>query len=164
MATTQFKGNPAHTVGSLPQVGQTLPDFVLVDNGLADVTLATYAGKKKVLNIFPSVGTGICSASVRTFNQKAGSLDNTVILNISMDLPFAQKQFCGAEGIEAAITLSAFRSAFGQDYGVTLADSPFKGLLARVVIVANAANVVTYVELVSDIVVEPNYEAALAAL
>lgn len=164
MANTQFKGNPAHTVGTLPEVGQTLPDFTLVDNGLGEVTLATYAGKKKVISIFPSLDTGVCAAAVRTFNQKAGNLENTVILNVSCDLPFAQKRFCGAEGIEAAVTASAFRSSFPEDYGIRLTDTPLKGLCARAVIVANEANVITYVELVSEITTEPNYEAALAAL
>ncbi len=164
MATTQFKGNPAQTVGALPQVGQTAPDFVLVDNGLADVTLATYAGKKKVISIFPSVDTGVCAAAVRAFNKKAGELSNTVILNVSCDLPFAQKRFCGAEGIEAAVTVSAFRSSFPEDYGIRLVDSPLKGLCARAVLVLNEQNVVTYVELVSEVTTEPNYEAAFAAL
>ncbi len=164
MATTAFKGNPAHTVGNLPQVGQTLPDFTLVDNGLAEVTLATYAGKKKVISIFPSLDTGVCATAVRTFNQKAAQLNNTVILNISCDLPFAQKRFCGAEGIEAAVTLSAFRSSFPEDYGIRLTDCPLKGLCARAVIVVDEHNKIKYVELVSEITTEPNYDAALAAL
>ena len=164
MATTNFKGNPAHTNADLPRVGQSLSDFTLVDINLAEVNLAAYAGKKKVISIFPSVDTGVCSTAVRTFNQRAAALTNTVILNISCDLPLAQKRFCGAEGIEAAITLSAFRSNFPETYGVRLVDSPFKGLCARTVIVADEHNVIRYVELVDDIVHEPNYDAALQAL
>ena len=164
MATTAFKGNPAHTVGTLPKVGDKLPAFTLVDNGLSEVTLETYSGKKKVISIFPSLDTGVCAAALRTFNQKAAGLENTVILNVSCDLPFAQKRFCGAEGIEAAITASAFRSSLPDDYGVRLTDSPLKGLCARAVIVADASNTITYVELVPEITTEPNYEAALKAL
>lgn len=164
MATITFKSEPVTTTGTLPQAGQTAPDFHLVRSDLKEISLENYAGKRKVLNIFPSVDTGVCATSVRTFNQKAAGLQNTVVLNISKDLPFALKRFCGAEGIENVETLSAFRSQFSQDYGVELEGSPLKGLCSRAVIVLNETNQVIYTEQVPEITQEPNYEAALAVL
>ncbi|WP_018626715.1 thiol peroxidase [Niabella aurantiaca] len=164
MAEIMLKANPVTTVGTLPGKGSKLKDFTLVNAGLAEKKLADYAGKKVVLNIFPSVDTGVCAASVRKFNEKAAALDNTVVLNISKDLPFALNRFCAAEGISNVETLSDFRGHFGDDYGVTFADSPMKGLLSRAVIVANANGEVVYTEQVPEITTEPDYEAALAAL
>ncbi|MFC6154405.1 thiol peroxidase [Nocardioides yefusunii] len=164
MATTAFKGNPVSTVGELPAVGQKAPEFTVVGEGLADVTTASLAGKRVVLNIFPSVDTGVCAASVRTFNELASKLENTTVLNVSADLPFAQARFCGAEGIENVAVGSTFRSTFGADFGVSMVDGPLAGLLARSVVVLDESGVVTHVELVDDITHEPNYDAAVAAL
>nr|BFD65384.1 thiol peroxidase [Bdellovibrio sp. HAGR004] len=164
MASITLKGNPVKTSGFLPDKGTKAKDFSLVRNDLSEVNLATYAGKKKVLNIFPSVDTGTCAASVRRFNQEAAKLDNTVVLNISADLPFAQARFCGAEGIKNCETVSSFRSNFGQDWGVQIADSPLAGLLSRAVVTLSEDNKVLHVEQVAEIVDEPNYEAALASL
>lgn len=164
MATTALKGNPVHTVGDLPTVGSQAPAYQLVGAGLSEVTNADQAGKRVVLNIFPSVDTGICAESVRRFNELAADLDNTVVLNVSADLPFAQARFCGAEGIDNVVVGSAFRSDFGRDYGVTLVDGPMAGLLARSVIVLDTEGKVTYVQLVDEITTEPDYDAALAAL
>ncbi|WP_110241681.1 thiol peroxidase [Nocardioides gilvus] len=164
MAITAFKGNPVHTVGDLPAVGSQAPAYQLVGAGLSDLTDADQTGKRVVLNIFPSVDTGICAESVRRFNEVAGDLDNTVVLNVSADLPFAQARFCGAEGIDNVVVGSAFRSDFGQTYGVTMTDGPMAGLLARSVIVVDTDGTVTYVQLVDEITTEPDYDAALAAL
>ncbi|MGJ7031460.1 thiol peroxidase [Niabella hirudinis] len=164
MTEITLKGNPVTTAGSLPGKGSKLKDFTLVNAGLTEKKLSDYAGKKVVLNIFPSVDTGVCAASVRKFNEKAAALEDTVVLNISKDLPFALNRFCAAEGISNVETLSDFRGNFGNDYGVTFADSPMKGLLSRAVIVANAAGEVVYTEQVPEITTEPNYEAALTAL
>nr|BFD58172.1 thiol peroxidase [Bdellovibrio sp. CKG001]BFD61599.1 thiol peroxidase [Bdellovibrio sp. HM001] len=164
MASITLKGNPVKTSGFLPEKGTKAKDFSLVRNDLSEVNLASYAGKKKVLNIFPSVDTGTCAASVRRFNQEAAKLDNTVVLNISADLPFAQARFCGAEGIKNCETVSSFRSNFGQDWGVQIADSPLAGLLSRAVVTLSEDNKVLHVEQVAEIVDEPNYEAALASL
>lgn len=164
MADITFAGNPVHTVGELPAVGSAAPAFTLTDTDLNDVTLDSLAGKRVVLNIFPSVDTGVCAASVRTFNEKATGLDNTVVLNASMDLPFALGRFCGAEGIDNAQSASAFRSTFGDDYQVRMADGPLAGLLSRAVVVIDTDGKVLYTEQVSEIGQEPNYEAALAAL
>jgi thiol peroxidase len=165
MATTHFKGTPVETNGALPAVGSKLPDFSLVRADLGTATLADYAGKKLVLNIFPSIDTGICAMSVRAFNAKAGGLENTVVLCISKDLPFAAKRFCGAEGLDKVVTGSTFRDdGFEKAYGLRLTGSPLAGLLARAVIVADADGVVRHVELVNEITTEPNYDAALAAL
>lgn len=166
MSTVTLKGNPVQIGGNLPQKGQTAPDFNLADKTRADVTLANFAGKRKVLNIFPSIDTPTCATSVRTFNQKASSLDNTVVLCISADLPFAQNRFCGAEGIENVATLSTFRNtaAFANSYGVAINDSSLAGLTARAVVVLDENNKVLHSELVSEITNEPNYEAAIAAL
>ena len=164
MANTMFKGNPAQTSGDLPKVGSKLPDFKLVKNDLSEATLASYAGKFKVISVFPSVDTGVCAASVRKFNQEAARLKNAVVLNVSMDLPFAQKRFCGAEGIQNVETLSAFRSSFAQDFGLKLSNTPLAGLCARAVFVVNPDNTVLHSELVPEITQEPNYDAALKNL
>lgn len=164
MATISLKGNPVHTAGQLPEKGSTVQDFKLVKSDLSEATLQSYAGKNKVLNIFPSVDTGTCAASVRRFNQEAAKLNNTVVLNISADLPFAQARFCGAEGIKNCESLSSFRSDFGKAWGLEMTDSPLKGLLSRAVIVLSPDNRVLYTEQVGDIVNEPNYAGALTAL
>lgn len=165
MSTTiTLKGNEVHTIGALPSVGTTVKDFALVDSGLNVKTLETFEGKKKVFNIFPSIDTPTCAASSRKFNEEASKLDNTVIINVSKDLPFALGRFCAAEGLNNVETLSDFRSSFGDDYEVTITDSPLKGLLSRAVIVTDENNKVVYTEQVSEIANEPNYDAALAAL
>ena len=163
MAKITLKGNPVTTCGELPAVGSKATGFKLVKSDMAEVTLDSYAGKKKILNIFPSVDTGTCSMSVRKFNEKAAGLKNTVVLCISADLPFAHKRFCGAEGIANVDSLSTFRSSFAKEYGLELTDSPLKGLCSRVVIVLDENNKVLYTEQVADIVNEPNYEKALQA-
>jgi thioredoxin-dependent peroxiredoxin len=165
MAHTKLGPNPANTVGELPSANSSAPAFVLTANDMKDVSLKDFAGKNVVLNIFPSVDTGVCATSVREFNKRVASMDNTVILCISKDLPFAQKRFCGAEGIDKAITLSDFRSrGFGKAYGVELIDSGFAGLFARAVVVIDPAGKVKHTELVPQIGEEPNYEAALKAM
>ncbi|THV56904.1 thiol peroxidase [Chryseobacterium candidae] len=165
MSTTiTLKGNEVHTIGTLPSVGSTVKDFTLVDSGLAVKTLETFAGKKKVFNIFPSIDTPTCAASSRKFNEEASKLDNTVIINVSKDLPFALGRFCAAEGLNNVETLSDFRGSFGDDYEVTITDSPLKGLLSRAVIVTDENNKIVYTEQVPEIADEPNYDAALAAL
>jgi thiol peroxidase len=164
MANITLKGGAVHTSGTLPAVGSTVSDFKLVRNNLSEVTLNDFAGKIKVLNIFPSVDTGTCAASVRHFNVEAAKLNNAVVLNISADLPFAQARFCGAEGIKNCETLSSFRSTFGKDYGLQITDSPLAGLLSRSVIVLSADNKVLYTEQVGEIVDEPNYNAALKTI
>jgi thiol peroxidase len=164
MAKITLKGNPVNTLGDLPKVGTSAPDFKLVKSDLSEVTIQSYAGKKKVLNIFPSVDTPTCATSVRKFNERAAALKNTVVLNISADLPFAQKRFCGAEGISHAETLSSFRGTFAKDYQLEFTDSPLKGLCSRAVIILDESNKVLYTEQVSEIANEPNYEQALQAL
>ncbi len=165
MAQLNFKGNPVHTNGNLPKVGEKAPDFTLVKNDLSRASLSDYKGKKVVLNIFPSIDTGVCATSVRTFNQDAANLENTVVLCVSKDLPFANARFCGAEGISNVETLSDFDGgSFGANYEVQLVDGPLKGLLARSIVVINENGEVTHTELVSDIVNEPNYSAAISAL
>lgn len=164
MANITFRGTPANTVGNLPAVGAAAPAFTLTAADLSDKTLADFAGKRKVLNIFPSIDTGVCATSVRQFNQRAAALDNAVVLCIAADLPFAMARFCGAEGIDNVITLSSFRSGFAQDYGVAIADSPLRGLTARSVLVLDENNRVIYAQLVPEIKNEPDYDAALAAL
>lgn len=162
---TAFKGTPVNVAGAFVQVGTKAPDFRLITKGLGEYTLASAEGKSIVLNIFPSIDTGVCATSVRTFNKLAAGIPNTVVLAISRDLPFAQGRFCGAEGIENVITLSDFRNlGFAQDYGVLLEDGPLAGLLARCVVVINPAGEVVYTEMVPEITQEPNYEAALKAL
>lgn len=165
MATVTFKGTPINVNGTLPEVGTTAADFSLVAQDLSDKTLADFANKRKILNIFPSVDTSVCATSVRTFNEQASQLDNTVVLCISADLPFAQGRFCGAEGLDNVTMLSTMRGqSFLSDYGVAIAEGPMKGLAARAVVVIDENNKVSYVELVPDIAQEPNYEAALTAV
>ncbi|MFD1215181.1 thiol peroxidase [Microbulbifer celer] len=164
MAKVTMKGNPVETVGQLPAVGSKAPAFTLVQGDLSDLTLEDLAGKRIVLNIFPSVDTGTCATSVRTFNEKAASLDNAVVVCVSADLPFAMTRFCGAEGIENVKLGSVFRSDFGSDYGVTFKSGPLTGLLSRAVVVIDANGKVAYTEQVAEITEEPDYEAALAAL
>lgn len=164
MATITLKGNTIHTSGELPAVGTKAPDFTLVDDGLNQVSLSDVSGNAVVLNIFPSVDTGICAMSVRAFNEKAGDRKGTKVLNISMDLPFAHKRFCGAEGIDHALSLSAFRSSFADDYGLKISDGPMAGLCSRAVIVLDGDGIVRYTEQVPEIAQEPDYDAALAAL
>jgi len=165
MSTTiTLKGNEVHTIGQLPSVGTTIRDFALVDSGLQVKTLENFKGKKKVFNIFPSIDTPTCASSARKFNEEASALEDTVVINVSKDLPFALGRFCAAEGLNNVETLSDFRSSFGDDYEVTITDSPMKGLLSRAVIVTDADNKVVYTEQVPEIGNEPNYEAALAAL
>jgi thioredoxin-dependent peroxiredoxin len=164
MSTITLKGNPVHTAGDLPKTGTTAKDFHLVKSDLSETKLADYTGKKKVLNIFPSVDTPTCATSVRKFNQKAASLPNTVVLNISADLPFAQKRFCAAEGIQNVETLSTFRSTFAKDWGVQITDSPLAGLCSRAVVILDENNKVLYTEQVAEIANEPDYDKALTAL
>lgn len=163
MSEIKLKGNPIHIVGALPAVGTVAPDFTLTAVDLSDKQLSSFKGKKVILNIFPSVNTGVCAKSVREFNKDAAGLDNTVVLCISKDLPFAQAQFCGAEGIENVVMLSDFRSDFGKKYGVEIADSPMKGLLSRAVVVLDADGKIVYEEQVPEITQDPNFAAALAA-
>lgn len=165
MAKITLKGSPVNTIGDLLEVGKKAPEFELVKNDLTKAGLSDYAGSKVVLNIFPSLDTGTCAASVRAFNKAAANLDNTKVLCISRDLPFAQARFCGAEGIDKVETLSDFASGqFGKDYQLEMADGPLAHLHSRVVIVLNNNHEILYTEQVSDIVDEPNYEAALEAL
>ncbi|EYT62761.1 peroxidase [Dietzia sp. UCD-THP] len=164
MATTAFKGNPVTTSGELPAVGTTAPAFDLVGTDLAPVTSESLAGKRVVLNIFPSVDTGVCAQSVRTFNEKATDLDNTAVINVSADLPFALKRFSADEGIENASAGSTFRSDFASAYGVKMTDGPLAGLCARSVVVLDADGSVVYTQLVDEITTEPDYDSALAAL
>lgn len=165
MAQITLKGNKINTIGDLPQVGSQAKDFTLVGTDLSVKTLADFKGSRVVLNVFPSIDTGTCATSVRKFNEKASSLENTKVLCISRDLPFAQNRFCGAEGLENVINLSDFRNnSFGNDYGLTVVDGPLTGLHSRVVIVLDENGVVKYTEQVQEIVDEPNYEAALAVL
>jgi len=165
MATITLHGNAFSTNGDLPKPGSDAPGFRLVNGDLKDVTLHDYVGKKKVLNIFPSIDTPTCAMSVRKFNEKAAGHDDTVVLCISADLPFAQKRFCGAEGISNVQTLSLMRGAsFADEYGVSIENGPLAGLTARAVVVLNAANKVLHSELVTEVADEPNYDAALKAL
>ncbi len=165
MATITLKGNPINTVGELPNIGDQAKDFTLVKGDLSHVGLADFKGSKLVLNIFPSLDTGTCAASVRYFNKAASGLGNTKVLCISRDLPFAQSRFCGAEGIKNVITLSDFATGgFGKDYGLEIADGPMAGLHSRVVIIIDEGGKVAYTQQVPEIVDEPNYEGALAAL
>lgn len=164
MADITFQGDPITTVGNLPEKGAQAPAFTLVGTDLSDVELKNFAGKQLVINIFPSIDTGVCQASVRAFNEKAGGRDNTVVLNVSKDLPFAQERFCAAEGIDNVVSASAFRSSFGEDYGVTMTAGPLEGLLSRAVVVVDAEGSVVYTEQVPEIGQEPDYEAALGAL
>lgn len=165
MATITLGGNPVNTNGTLPETGTKAKDFNLVKTDLASASLADFAGSRLVLNIFPSIDTGTCAASVRQFNQKASALENTKVLCISRDLPFAQKRFCGAEGLENVINLSDFKDGqFGKDYGLELTDSKLQGLHSRAVIVIDENGTIVYSEQVPEIVDEPNYDAAIAVL
>ena len=165
MTKITLGGNPINTNGELPKAGTSAPDFELVKNDLSVASLADFKGSKLVLNIFPSIDTGTCATSVRTFNAKASALENTKVLCISRDLPFAQKRFCGAEGLENVVNLSDFKDgSFGKNYGLEMVDGPLAGLSSRVVIVLDENGTVTYAEQVPEIADEPNYEAALAAL
>jgi thioredoxin-dependent peroxiredoxin len=165
MATTTFKGSPIHTSGELPPVGSQAPDFLLVDDALNDIALANYAGKRKLLNIVPSLDTAVCATSTKRFNESAKSNPGTVFLIISADLPFAMKRFCAAEGTDNVIPLSMMRSrSFAKDYGVLIQDGPLAGITARAVVVLDENNKVVYTELVPEIAQEPDYSRALAAL
>ncbi|MCX6179799.1 MAG: thiol peroxidase [Chlorobiales bacterium] len=165
MAHISLKGNPVETVGTLPANGSEAPFFCLVKTDLSEAGPADFAGKRLVLNIFPSLDTSVCASSVRRFNQEAASLDNTVVLCISADLPFAQSRFCETEGLKNVVSLSVFRSPeFGRDYGVTIATGPLKGLLSRAVVIIDADGIVRYSEQVPEIVEEPDYSAALKVL
>lgn len=165
MSTITLGGNPVNTSGELPKIGSQLADFKLVKNDLSIATLADFAGKKVVFNIFPSIDTGTCAASVRKFNETASSLTNTVVLCVSRDLPFAQKRFCGAEGIENVVNLSDFKNgSFGTTNGLEITDGVLAGLHSRVVIVIDEKGTVLHTEQVQEIADEPNYEAALAVL
>lgn len=159
-----FGGKPIHTVGKLPAVGTQIKNFELTGVDLKEKTNADFAGKYVIMNIFPSVGTGVCSKSVRKFNQDAAALPNTAVLCISKDLPFAQKQFCGAEGINNVVMLSDFRSDFGTTYGVEMADGAMRGLLSRAVIVVDPQGKIVYQQQVPEIGQEPDYAAAIAAV
>ena len=163
--TVHLQGNPVSVQGTLPKAGDKAPAFTLVAKDLSDVTLSQFAGKRKVLNIFPSVDTGVCATSVRKFNQLASEIDNSVVLCISGDLPFAQSRFCGAEGLSNVVTLSTLRAPeFLSQYGVGLADGALKGLTARAVVVVDENDNVIYSQLVDEITTEPDYDAALNAL
>lgn len=165
MAKVAFKGNPVHTVGDLPKVGEQAPDFSLVGGDLSQKTLADFKGKNVILNIFPSIDTGTCAASVRNFNEKAASSTDSVVLCISRDLPFAQGRFCAAEGLDNVIMLSEYKdNSFSDAYGVRFSDGPLDGLLSRAVVVIGKDGKVQYVEQVAEIADEPNYDAALTAL
>ena len=161
MAIITFQGKTIHTNGNLPAIGSVAPDFSLVNGKLKNVNLATYQGKTKILTIVPSLDTPTCAISTRKFNQKAAKLDNTVVLVISADLPFAQGRFCETEKLNNVIPLSTFRSNFSENYGVKLVDSILKGLAARAVIILDENNTVIYSELVAEIADEPDYEKAL---
>ena len=165
MANITLGGNPATTVGKLPEVGTKTPDFKLTNTELTDKSLSDFSGSRLVLNIFPSVDTGVCAQSIRTFNEKASSLDNTKVLCISKDLPFAMARFCGAEGLDDVVNLSDYKTGeFGETYGVTFKDSVFKTLLSRAVVVLDTNGTILHTEQVSETGEEPNYEAALNAL
>ena len=165
MAQVTLKGNAIDTCGDLPKNGSQAPNFELVAGDLSSKSLADFSGKKVILNIFPSVDTGTCAASVRAFNQHAAGLDNTVVLCVSRDLPFAQNRFCGAEGIENVHMLSDFRTGkFGQDYGLSFINGPLNGLHSRCIVVIDENGKVVHTEQVGETVDEPNYEAALASL
>lgn len=165
MSQVTFHGNPVRIDGRFPAVGEQARPFSLVGKDLTDVSLSAFAGKRKLLNIFPSVDTGVCATALRRFNELASKPDNTVVLGISADLPFAQARFCGAEGLERVVMLSTMRGrAFLENYGVAIADGPLAGLAARAVVVLDADDRVVHAQLVSEIGEEPDYDAALAAL
>lgn len=164
--TTTFKGTPIRLEGHFPQAGETAPDFFLTKNNLSDFSLKDGNGEYLILNIFPSLDTGVCATTVRRFNQMAASLPGAMVLCISKDLPFAQNRFCVSEGIDHTLLLSDFRytSRFGKDYGVLITSGPMRGLLARAVVIIDPKGKVIYSELVSEVTREPNYEAALRAV
>lgn len=165
MAQITLKDNPINTIGSLPAVGSQAPDFLLTKTDLSDITTEELRGKRVILNIFPSIDTEVCAASVRFFNAKANALENTTVLCVSDDLPFAQKRFCGAEGLNNVISASELRNRdFGDKYGVRIIDGPLAGILSRAIVIIDAAGKVIYTEQVPEITQEPNYDAALAAL
>ncbi|HLU50876.1 MAG TPA: thiol peroxidase [Flavobacteriaceae bacterium] len=165
MSTITLKGNSIHTIGNLPEIGQQAPDFTLVKNDLSITKLSDYKGSKVILNIFPSIDTGVCATSVRKFNEQAASLENTKVLCISRDLPFAQQRFCGAEGIENVENLSDFNDgSFGKNYGVEIIDGPLAGLHSRAVVVLDETGKVIYTEQVPEIAQEPDYQSALNSL
>lgn len=164
MTAVTLQGNQIETIGSLPLVGSAAPAFTVTQADLSDLSLDSLQGKSIVLNVFPSVDTGTCATSVREFNQRAASLENVVVVCVSADLPFALGRFCGAEGIESVSVGSTFKSTFGQDYGVTFSTGPLTGLLSRAVVVIGIDGAVKYTEQVAEIVDEPDYEAALAAI
>jgi thiol peroxidase len=165
MAKITLKGTPIDTIGELPKIGEKPPDFALTKRDLSDTSLDDFAGKRIVLNIFPSIDTQVCATSVRRFNVEASRLDNSVVLCISADLPFAHERFCGAEGINDVLSLSSFRSgAFGKDYGVKITSGPLTGLLSRAIVIIDESGKVIYTEQVPEIAQEPDYEAALSVL
>jgi len=165
MSKVLLAGNEINTIGNLPEIGAIAPNFTLVNNDLEDISLSNFKGQKVILNIFPSVDTPICATSVRKFNEEASLLENTKVLCISADLPFAFGRFCGAEGIENVETLSIFRdNNFGENYGNLIIDSPLKGVLARSIIIIDEDGKVCYTELVKEIQIEPNYEKALNSI
>jgi len=164
MAHVTLRGNPVTTIGELPTIGSKIPKFTLVKADLSEMTNSDLIGKRTILNIFPSIDTPTCAASTRKFNELASALNNATVICVSADLPFAQRRFCGTEGLENVQTASSFRSDFGNAFGVTLTDSAMKGLLARAVIVLDEQGTVTHTELVGEIANEPNYDAAISAL
>ena len=165
MATVTLKGNPIHTIGDLPPLGAKAPDFRLIDGDLKELSLASFQGKKKVLNIVPSLDTPVCATSTRKFNERAGALPGAVVLVVSADLPFASKRFCATEGLSNVVPLSLMRSRdFAKDYGVLITDGPLQGITARAVVVLDAEDKVVHRQLVPEIAQEPDYEAALKAL
>lgn len=164
MVQVAFKSIPVHTNGELPEVGAEAPDFQLAGQDLSDVSLKSFGEKKKILNIFPSMDTSVCSIAMRTFYEKCKSIPNLALINISLDLPFAAARFCKEHQLGGAVTLSAFRSKFPEDYGIRITDSPMKGLTARAVIVLDESNKVVYQELIPEITQEPNYNAALQSI
>ena len=164
MADITLHGNAVHTIGNLPEVGSSVKNFDLINVDLQSKSNNDFSNKRIIFNIFPSIDTGICAASARKFNEEASSLDNTVVINVSRDLPFALGRFCAAEGLKNVETLSDFRGSFGEDYGVTMTDSPMQGPLSRAVIVADENGKVIYTEQVPEIAQEPNYDNALNAL
>ena len=165
MAEITLKGNPFHTCGTLPPVGAPAPDFLLTKTDLSDISLKDFSGKKIVLTIFPSIDTPVCAMSVRRFNAEAAGLNNTAVLCVSADLPFAHGRFCAAEGLQNVIAVSELRRRkFGEDYGVRIIDGPLAGLLARAVVIIDEKGKIAYTELVQEIAQEPDYSAALKAL
>jgi thiol peroxidase len=165
MAKITFKGNPVETSGELPAVNSEAPEFTLTKTDLSDVTLKDFAGRRILLNIFPSLDTSVCASSVRRFNKETGSLENTVVLCVSADLPFAHNRFCETEGLNDVIPLSVFRfKGFGQDYGVEITSGPLRGLLSRAIVIIDESGKVIYSKEVPEIAAEPDYDAALSIL